>query len=94
MIIIDKDVWRNSPLSIAKYSGGCIVNGKKFVVDEKSGALVAIDFLGLINAIGVETVCKAVDRYGEIRALAVCKRLKSILRVRKRDSICNDPVLF
>jgi hypothetical protein len=30
---IGYDYWANSQLSIAKYSGGCILNGKRYLLD-------------------------------------------------------------
>lgn len=33
---IPYDVWSNSQLSIAKYYGGCDLNGKKYVLDYKN----------------------------------------------------------
>jgi len=33
---IPYDVWANSQLSIAKYYGGCKVNGKDYVLDYKN----------------------------------------------------------
>jgi len=32
---IKYDVWANSQLSIAKYSGGCKINGKNYILDYK-----------------------------------------------------------
>lgn len=33
---IKYDVWANSQLSIAKYYGGCDLNGKKYILDYKN----------------------------------------------------------
>jgi len=33
---IPYNVWSNSQLSIAKYYGGCDINGKKYVLDYES----------------------------------------------------------
>ena len=60
--IIHPDIWMHCQLSVAAHAGGCIVNGKRYVV-HKSGYLVREDFVGVVNSLGAETVCKAIERY-------------------------------
>ena len=92
--IIHPDIWMHCQLSVAAHAGGCIVNGKRYVV-HKSGYLVREDFVGVVNSLGAETVRKAIERYKpDWYAKAVCQRLKRIIRAQKRASICNDSVLF
>lgn len=92
--IIHPDIWMHCQLSVAAHAGGCIVNGKRYIV-HKSGYLVREDFVGVVNSLGAETVCKAIKRFHpDWYARSVCQRLKRIIRAQKRASICNDSVLF
>lgn len=36
-IIYPKEYWMNSPFSIARYYGGCTINGKEYIIVNKEG---------------------------------------------------------
>lgn len=40
---ISPEYWLNSPFSIARFYGGCVIQGKKFMVDPDTNYLVRED---------------------------------------------------
>ncbi len=81
-IIYDKEVWLNSPLSLARFTGGCVINNRQFKII-KGGYLVRDDFVGVVNKLGVDTVSRALHKYPQPwKARAVCQRLARIKAVR------------
>ena len=38
---IAPEVWRNSHLSVARFYGGCKINGRRYVVDPDTGWLIS-----------------------------------------------------
>ena len=91
--IIHPDIWQHSQLSVARHTGAIRVNGRLYYV-LPSGHLVRDDFCGVVSALGAETACKAIKRFGDDYALKVLKRLKRLVRARRKASMCNDAVLF
>lgn len=43
--VMGADFWLNSQLSVAKYSGGCVYNGVRYVIDYDTCDLVRFDCL-------------------------------------------------
>ena len=86
-IIYDKGVWLNSPLSLARFTGGCVINNRQFKII-KGGYLVRDDFVGVVNKLGVNTVSRALHKYPQPwKARAVCQRLARIktARIHQRE---------
>ena len=50
-IIIQKEDWMNSPLSIARHFGGININGKRYGVAGREYDLVAFDYIPLYNIV-------------------------------------------
>ncbi len=81
-IIYDKEVWLNNPLSLARFTGGCVINNYQFKII-KGGYLVRDDFVGVVNKLGVDMVSRALHKYAQPwKARAVCQRLARIKAVR------------
>lgn len=101
--VISPEEWRNSQtLSRAKDYTRIKVNDHTYIVHQDH--LVREDFIGLAKNLGIPTVQDAWHRsydvlglpYGEaiIHAKELCRKLVRLIRARRRQSICNDCVLF
>lgn len=56
--VIEKDVWLNSQLSIARFYGGIKIDGKEYNVVSPSGDLVRKDYLPLYKKLGRDKLLK------------------------------------
>lgn len=51
-IMIDREAWMASQLSVARHAGGCRAWGREYLVSEQTGDLVRRDFLALYRRLG------------------------------------------
>jgi hypothetical protein len=52
LIAYPADIWLNSQLSVARYSGGCTINHQRYYVMEQTDDLVRSDFVSMYNQLG------------------------------------------
>ena len=83
--LIAPDYWMDSPLSIARFYGGCVIQGDYYYINKESNYLVRADLRAYVEKLGFNTVKKAVQRYSDLKkARGVMKRLIKIIKARKR----------
>ena len=61
-IIIDKDVWLNSQLSIARYYGGININGRAYMVVPPLNDLVRADYARAYRKLGKKKLQECIDK--------------------------------
>lgn len=86
-IIIPKEVWINSYLSIARYYGGIRINGEEYSIVPPDGDLVARKWVGVYKKAGREKTIEFARR--GISVSAARKAVRSINLSggrRKRDT--------
>lgn len=72
-LVYGKDYWMNSQLSIAKYAGGCTINGREYIVHRPSFDLVDKRLLGAYRRLGRDRVIQLIK---EGKTLAEIKKTK------------------
>jgi len=93
--LIAPDYWLNSQLSVARYYGGCVIQGDYYYINKESNYLVRGDLRVYVERLGFPTVKKAVQRYADLKkARAVMKRLSTIIKARKRAEKTKELELF
>ena len=61
-IIIDKDVWLNSQLSIARYYGGANINGEPYQILPPDGDLVNAKYAKFYRQLGRKKLQEYIDK--------------------------------
>ena len=94
-LMIHPDYWMNSQLSIARYYGGCVIQGRYYFINKESDYLIRDDLRMYVNDLGFKTVEKAVKRHADEKEVkAVLRRLRSIVKARKRAEKRQETKLF
>ena len=64
---ISSDYWLNSPLSVARFSGVCKINGTRYVVDPRTNELVREDVFRKEQKQNARLAAQAPEMYRVIR---------------------------
>lgn len=63
-IVMDFEYWHNSPLSIAKYYGGIVINKQRYVITDEPYDLIREDFEPFYKKLGREAFLQVIkDNY-------------------------------
>lgn len=63
-ILMEFDYWHNSPLSIAKYYGGIVINQQRYVITDEPYDLIREDFEEFYKALGRQAFLQIItDNY-------------------------------
>lgn len=93
--LIAPDYWMNSQLSVARYYGGCNIQGIYYYIHRENDYLIRADLRIYVEKLGFNTVKKAVMRHKDVNeAREVLKRLTRIIKTRKRAEKNREPKLF
>lgn len=76
-ILMTKESWLNSPLSIARYSGGIKINGNQYVVEDTD--LILQDWLPVYKTLGREKTIGLIKNGTTLDfAKQLCKQVKAM----------------
>lgn len=76
-IIMERDVWMNSQLSIARYYGGATINGEQYQILPPEGDLVNAKYAKLYRELGREKLQEYINRGLTLKEIkADIKRVK------------------
>lgn len=55
-LVMTEEFWMNSHLSLARFSGGCMIDGKHYLLNYKTKDLIRSDFVKTYQKVGREKV--------------------------------------
>lgn len=90
-VVIPKNVWLSSQLSIARYYGGCTVDGHQYSIVPGSEDLVRNDWLPVYRRVGPKKTAELASRgLSPKEAIKECPVRRSSAASEKPLSIFND----
>lgn len=90
-VVIPKNVWLSSQLSIARYYGGCTVDGHQYTVVAGSEDLVRNDWLPVYRKAGPKKTLELASRGLKPKeAIKECTARRGSAASEKQLSIFND----
>ena len=89
-----KDYWMASQLSIARYSGGCKINGKEYLVVPQSYDLVRTDFIKYYTKLERDKFMEVVKLYPHAEDKDLKQHMENVLNEKKAKSDVKQAELF
>lgn len=78
-ILITKEVWLNSQLSIARFYGGIHINGTRYIIMGSEQDLVNNDFAKYYNKLGREKFVQILEQNKYASKTSVAQAMKNAL---------------
>ena len=95
-VIIAPESWKYSQMSIAARYGGIKIQGDEYFVDGASNYLVRHDWVGVVNAVGIERTKELIHSGYRTAssAMTVIRKERAEKKQRERDFEEKQPKLF
>lgn len=60
-LVMTEEFWMNSMFSIARFSGGCVIDGKQYLLNYKTKDLIRSDFVKTYQKVGRDKVIEMLE---------------------------------